>query len=246
MKEFNLIKAVSENRNEITKEQLEFLKGFAHRIENNLSRYGRITGSVIVEAKMKGIVIVHAEDDELIHFHGAVNQQVASTMLNTCEQEIKLDRDGIALDSSEESYSAIVKCYRYSFDWSYLFKITDNIEYIPFRHITKDGVKWCQGIVFYIDELYQRFTVEVDDKTSFGSVVNRSDIEREKILVIENKRNNRNIEFALESEYKSPLVIYNGKTYKLPWLDILGLAMKSSLFAESELNVEEVKKNGES
>lgn len=240
MKEFNLIKAVSENRKEITKEQLELLQGFAHRVENNLSRYGRITGSVVIEAKQKGIVIIHAEDDETINFHGAVNQQVASTMLNTCEQEIKLDRDGTALDSSEENYSAIVKCFRYAFDYAWLFKIGDNIEYIPFKHITNDGVKWCQGIIFYIDELYQRFTVEVDDKTSFGTVVNRSDIEREKILVIENKRNNRNIEFALESEYKSPLVIYNGKTYKLPWLDILGLAMKSDLFFEEE------KKNGES
>ncbi len=234
MKEFNLLKAISEQRNETTQEQLKFLNAFAKRIENNIARYGRITGSVVVEAKQKGIVIIHAEDDETINFHGAVNQQVTSTMLNNCEQQIKLDADGTALDFSENNYSAIVKCFRYSFDWAWLFKIGDNIEYIPFRHITSDGVKWCQGIVFYIDELYQRFTVEVDDKTSFGSVVNRSDIEREKILVIENKRNNRNIEFALESEYKSPLVIYNGKTYKLPWLDILGLAMKSDLFADEE------------
>ena len=54
MKEFNLIKAVSENRNETTQEQLKFLNAFARRIENNLSRYGRITASVEIEAVTKG------------------------------------------------------------------------------------------------------------------------------------------------------------------------------------------------
>lgn len=234
MKEFNLIKAISENRNETTQEQLKFLNTFARRIENNLSRYGRITASVEIEAKKQGIVIIHAEDDETINFHGAVHQQVASTMFMTCEQEIKLDRDGTALDISENNYSAIVKCFRYAFDWAWTFKIGDNIEYIPFGHITNDGVKWCQGIVFYLDSLFQRFTVEVDDSTSFGSISKGTSIDREKVLIIGNKQDNSTIEFALDSEYQTPLVIYKDKTFKLPWLDILALAMKANLFCEEK------------
>ena len=236
MKEFNLIKAISEQRNETTQEQLKFLNAFAKRIENNLSRYGKITASVEIEAKKQGIVIIHAEDDETINFHGAVHQQVASTMFMTCEQEIKLDRDGTALDISENNYSAIVKCFRYAFDWAWSFKIGDNIEYIPFGHITSDGVRWCQGIVFYLDSLFQRFTVEVDDSTSFGSISKGTSIDREKVLIIGNKQDNSTIEFALENEYKTPLVIYKNKTFKLPWLDILALAMKADLFCEEKLD----------
>ena len=230
MENLNTIKQKNVESKQTTQDKYEVLKGFAHKVEANYARYERMTAPIVQEAVEKGIVIVYAEDEERVLFLGAKMQEVASTMLNSCEQVIKLDFDGTALDDSEEEYSAQLRCYRYSFGWSWLFKL-ENVQYEIFNDRT-DGVNFCQGIVFYLEDLADKKIIDVNCKNEYGFVDDKNNFRRETVKFIKNRTNNREVELALDCQTKCPFVVAGNKIFVLDWIDILGLAIKAGLFDE--------------
>ena len=219
----------------------DFLKKFAQRVENVLNRFNDITPEIQQLAHGKNIVIVHALNEDYIHLRGAIVHDVMSTMLTSSEQSIKLDYDGTPLDPSETSYSRILRCFRYSFDWPWLFKI-DDIDFEIFNHKCND-VNYCQGIVFYLEDLEEKF-IDANNKTRFGYL----DYDKTKnyprrtigSVNIKNEKTHEQSEMLLTLSKTNlcPILEYKDGLFILPWEDIIALAMQSGIADTISLNLD--------
>lgn len=137
----------------MTKEEL-VAKLVGATYENFVCRRGNppvLTSEITAEAKRHGLVIVYGASDDLMEFHGAIDDEIGAyngttayiigsgLLKNDCNDEacpyfLKL----------QESANTIEACWDQD-GYSWTFK-TD-IPHVTFE-ITEDGEKYCRGIVF--------------------------------------------------------------------------------------------------
>ena len=218
----------------VESDRYKYLKDYAKRIEHSLNRFSDVSDTLLNIGKNKGIVIVYAEGEDYIRLRGAINHNIESTMYLESEQTIKLDFDGTPLDANEKCFSTRLRCFRYCFNWSWCFKI-DDIDFEIFNHYN-DNVKWCQGIVFYLDDLKDEY-IDVTRKNTYGKVdtEGKTFYPRHHISNVKVNYSDGSVDtmkLCVSDVTYCPIVEFKDKVFVLSWEDIVTFALKSELSAE--------------
>ena len=214
---------------ESQKEKIFYLKEFSKRVERVLNKFHEVSDGLILAAKQRGIVIVTAINDHIM-FLGAVDQDVELPEINT---NFKLDFDGTVLDDSENSFAETLVCNRYEFNWNCYFKIS-NINYEIFNDYGIDGKeKYCQGIVFYLEDLAKTTT---GGRIMMLSEVDKLMLSNFKIasgaIQIEENGSHEAFDFLL-FENEGLGVLYKNRLFKIPFEELADLAVDARLFGET-------------
>lgn len=229
--EKNINEKSKQDNQETTLDKYEFLKEFAKEVEESLNEFNELTPKITEKACKHNIVIVNASDEDYITMSGIVTFSIPSMMFTQSEQSIKLDFDGTPLDISEKRYSKFLRCFRYCFGWSWLFKI-DEIDYEIFNHKC-NGYNWCQGIVFYLNDLEEEY-INIEKIDKFGKICAEGKklyprTEVAKVDITYDSGEKETMSLCISDTTRCPIVAFKNNIYLLPWEDIVSLAVKSGL-----------------
>lgn len=126
----------------------EFLRQFAKELtlsEFNDKPYRDLPKEAIETAKNNNIVIVYGQSDDLLEFDGALYDEFGCYEGGT----FYFDKDGNNVKEMTRNIIQAIWCGDNT-EWTWSYKTT-----IPHENfeMMDDGEKYCQGFVFYKDEL---------------------------------------------------------------------------------------------